>query len=105
MRRRWWWCNVLAIMRECEVVATAEAIAIVVLELASNWWVTELSSLLDIRWIVIVKVVVGGFEAIAEALALNVAELMWRRIPTAAIMVGVIPVLPILSCQQNGHAQ
>jgi hypothetical protein len=72
-RRRWW--NTIAEMREGHVVAAAEAITVVVSKWERDRGVTELSSLLKVRWIVVVKVVVRGFKAIMKALALNVVEL------------------------------
>jgi hypothetical protein len=45
---------------------------------------------------VVLEVVTGGFEAIAEALALNLPELLGRRIPTAAVMVRAILGRPVL---------
>jgi hypothetical protein len=103
--RRRWWRNIVAKMREGHVVAAAEAITVVVSKRERDGGVTELSSLLNIRWIVVVKVVVRGFEAIMKALALNVAELWRRRIPATAIMVGAVRVLPVLGREQNWRAQ
>lgn len=103
--RRWWRCKTLAVMRKGHVVAAAETVTVVVSKLEGDRGVTELSSLLNIQWIVVVKVVVRGFEAIMKALALDVTELRRGRIPATAIMVGVIRVLPVLGRKQNRRAQ
>lgn len=95
----------LAVMREGQIVAAAEAIPVVILEFARNRRVTKLSLLLDIRRVMVVKVPVGGFETIVEALPLDLAELPRRRIPSAAIMVRMILALPILGREKNGGAQ
>jgi hypothetical protein len=52
---------------------------------------------------VILKVVTARFDAIVEALALNIAELLGRRIPASAIMVGMLPV-PVLRWWSLGRA-
>jgi hypothetical protein len=59
----------------------------------------------DIRVMVALKVIAGGFDAGVEALALNVLELLGRRIPAAAIMVGVLPVLILRTRAVLGHQQ
>jgi hypothetical protein len=92
-------------MRKGHVVAAAETVTVVVSKLEGDRGVTELSSLLNIQWIVVVKVVVRGFEAIMKALALDVTELRRGRIPATAIMVGAIRVLPVLGRKQNRRAQ
>jgi hypothetical protein len=53
----------------------------------------ELPPPLRVRRVVPVEVVAGGIEAIVEALALNIAELLRRRIPAATIMVRWGPIL------------
>jgi hypothetical protein len=92
-------------MREGHVVAATEAITVLVLKFVWNRRTTKLSFLFDIRRVVVLKIPVGGFETIVEALTLDLAELPRRRIPAATIMVGVIRALPILGRQQNGGAQ
>jgi hypothetical protein len=47
----------------------------------------ELSPPLRAWWSVSVEVAATGFKAIVESLALNIPELLWRRIPAAAFML------------------
>jgi hypothetical protein len=47
----------------------------------------ELPPLLHVWWIVPVEVIATGFKAIVEALALNIPEFLWRRIPAAVFML------------------
>ena len=49
-----------------------------------------------IRGTVIFKVGPAGFDAIVESLPLNIAELLRRRIPAAAIMVWVVLTISLL---------
>jgi hypothetical protein len=46
----------------------------------------ELPSLFHTLVMVALEVIAGSFEAIVEALALNLPEFLGRRIPTAAIL-------------------
>jgi hypothetical protein len=74
-------------VREGRVVAAAEAFAICV---AIGWCdrgMAELPPLLHVWWIVPVEVIATGFKAIVEALALNIPEFLWRRIPAAVFML------------------
>jgi hypothetical protein len=62
----------------------------------------EFSSPLHIWRIVSVEVIASSFEAIVESLALNIPELLRRRIPAAAILVRWGP---ILSYEQHWRSQ
>jgi accessory gene regulator protein AgrB len=57
-----------------------------------------------IRGTVIFKVGPAGFEAIVESLPLNIAELLRRRIPAAAIMVWVVLTISLLVWAALGRA-
>jgi hypothetical protein len=71
----------------------------------------EFVSALPVRGTLILEVVAGGLDAIMEALALNVAELLGRRIPATSIMVLTIALLrtvlglAILCPEQGGRSQ
>jgi hypothetical protein len=47
----------------------------------------EFSSSPHVWRIAPVEVIMTGFKAIVEALALNIPELLWRRVPAAAFML------------------
>ena len=80
-------------VREGRVVAAAKAFAVCVAVGAWNLGMSEFSSALHVWRIVPVEVVAGSFDAIVEALALNIPELLWRRIPAAAILGRRGPIL------------
>ncbi len=85
------------------IVAAAEAVAIIVAVVSRNRGTAVFHSVFHVRVMVILKVVTGRFDATVEALALNIAELLGRRIPASAIMVGMLPV-PVLRWWSLGRA-
>jgi hypothetical protein len=75
-----------------------------------NRRMAEFVSPFRVRLMAAFKVVAGGFDAIVEALALNLPELLWRRIPAATIMVLTIALLRVvlglrLCPEQGGRSQ
>jgi hypothetical protein len=89
-------------VREGRVVAAAEAFAVCVAVGRWNPRMPEFSPPIRARRIVPVEVIAGSFEAIVESLALNIPELLRRRIPAAAILVRWGP---ILSYEQHWRSQ
>jgi hypothetical protein len=71
-------------VREGRVVAATEAVAIGVADRWGNRGTAELSPSSRVGLSAPVEIVAGGFDAIVEALPLNVAEFRWGRIPAAA---------------------
>jgi hypothetical protein len=68
------------------VVAAAEALAVVPARVARNMGMTVFVAILYVRPAMMVEVLASTFDAIVEALALDVAELLRRRIPAAVIL-------------------
>jgi hypothetical protein len=68
------------------IVAAAEAFAVIPSRVVGNVGVAVFVAVLYIRAAMVVVVLAGTFDAIMEALALNVAELLRRRIPAALIL-------------------
>jgi hypothetical protein len=56
----------------------------------------EFPSSLWVRLAVAFEVAPAGFDAIVEALTLDIAELLRRRIPSATIVIRVILTVPLL---------
>jgi hypothetical protein len=74
----------------------------------------EFPSSFHIRGMAAFEVAAPRFEAIVESLPLNIAKLLWRRIPAAAIMVWAILTVSLLRTvlgravlgdEQNGYCQ
>ena len=83
---------VFAEVRKGHIVAAAETVAVFVACGPRNRRMAEFVSPFRVRGTLILEVVAGGFDAILEALALNLPKLLGRRIPAATIMVRVILV-------------
>lgn len=101
---------VFAEVRKGHIVAAAEALAVFVVCVPRNRRIAEFVSSLRVRGTLILEVAAGGFDAIVEALALNLPELLWRRIPAATIMVLTIALLRVvlglrLCPEQGGRSQ
>jgi hypothetical protein len=72
-------------VREGRVVAATEAVAIGVADRWGNRGMAEFSPSSRVGLFAPVEIVAGGFDAIVEALPLNVAEFRRGRIPAATI--------------------
>ena len=92
-------------MREGRIVAALKALTICVAVAWRNGGTAVFPSVVHIGVMATFKVIPGGFEAGVEALALNVLELLRWRIPAAAIMVGVLPVLVLRRRSVLGYEQ
>jgi hypothetical protein len=95
---------VVAEVRESRFVASAEAFAVLVASGWGNRGVPELPSLFHALVMVVLEVVAGRFEAIVEALALNLPELLGRRIPTTAVLA-ISLLRAVLGWSVLGHEQ
>jgi hypothetical protein len=91
-------------VRESRFVASAEAFAVLVASGWGNRGVPELPSLFHSLVMVVLEVVAGRFEAIVEALALNLPELLGRRIPTTAVLA-ISLLRAVLGWSVLGHEQ
>jgi hypothetical protein len=83
-------------VREGRIVAVAEAFAVFVAVGWGNGGMAVFPAPVHVRITVVFEVVAAGFDAIVEAPALHIAELLGRCIPAAAIMVWVILAISIL---------
>jgi hypothetical protein len=88
-------------VRNGHLITAAETVAVVVANGWGNRGMAEFISPFHIQFTMTFKVVAGGFDAIVEALALNVPELLGRCIPAAAIMVRVVLRCPVLGHEQG----
>jgi hypothetical protein len=68
------------------IVAAAEAFAVIPSRIVRNVGMAVFVAVLYIRPAMVVVVLASTFDAIMEALALNVAELLRRRIPAALVL-------------------
>jgi hypothetical protein len=73
-------------VRKGHIVAAAEAFAVFVAGGFGHRRPTELHCRIHVRGTVAFVVSAAGFDAIMESLPLNIAELLWRRIPAGAIL-------------------
>ena len=92
-------------MSEGRIVAAVKSFSVSVAVMGRNGGTLVFPSVVQIRVMVALKVVACGFNAGMEPLALNILELLGRRIPAAAIMVGVLPVLILWTRAVLGHKQ
>ena len=83
-------------VRECRVVAAAEAFAVRIAIVSANRRMAESPCFFHIRGTVVFEVSTAGLDAILESLPLNIAELLRRRIPAAAIIVWVVLTVSLL---------
>jgi hypothetical protein len=92
----------------------AETFAVFVACLWGDGGMAEFPSSFHIRGMAAFEVAAPRFEAIVESLPLNIAKLLWRRIPAAAIMVWAILTVSLLRTvlgravlgdEQNGYCQ
>jgi hypothetical protein len=83
-------------VRKCRIVAVAEAFAVFVTGGLGDRGMAESICSFDIWGTVILKVGPAGLDAIVESLPLNIAELLRRRIPAAAIVVWVVLTISLL---------
>ena len=84
---------VFAEVLEGRIIAAVKAFPVSVPVLWRNGRTPVFPPVLHIRVMAILKVVAGGFNTVVKALTLNVAELLRWRIPAAAIVISVLPVL------------
>jgi hypothetical protein len=100
----------LAEMSEGRIVAAVKSFSECVAVTLRNGGTLVFPPVIHIRVMVALKVIASGFDAGVKTLALNVLELLGRRVPAATIMVGVLPVLilrarPVLRHQQGRCSQ
>jgi hypothetical protein len=74
-------------VREGHIITASETITIVTASGWRNRRMTKFPPPFRVRLLVPCKVIAGRPKAILKALALNFAELLWRRIPAAALMI------------------
>lgn len=72
-----------------DVVAAAEAVTVGFALLWGHVRVTELFVLLDIGLAMVVEVVAGTFDAVVEALPLDVIQLLGRHVPAPFLAIGL----------------
>jgi hypothetical protein len=103
------WSRSCLEVRNGQIVAAAEAVAVIIAEGWRNVGIAEFISSFHIRGTMILDVLVGALNAIVEALALKVAKLRWRRIPAAAILaiawLRVVLGLAVLRPEQGRGSQ
>jgi hypothetical protein len=92
-------------MSEGRIVAAVKALSEGVAVMGRNRGTPVFPSVIHIPVMVALKVVAGGFDAGVEALALNLLELLGRRVPAAAIVVSVLPVLILRARAVLRHQQ
>jgi hypothetical protein len=100
---------VIAEVRKGQIVAAAEAVAVIIAEGTGNVGMAEFVSSFHVRGTMILDVHVGTLDAIVEALTLKVAKLRWRRIPVAVILaiagLRVVLRVVILRPEQGRRSQ
>jgi len=89
-------------VREGHIVAAAEAFTVLVAVRWGDRWAAEVPFPVYVRILMVFEVAAAGFDAIVEALALHIAELLRRRIPSPAIMFGVILTIALLWLVRTG---
>jgi hypothetical protein len=92
-------------VRESRLVAAAEAFAVFVAGGLGYRRIAELHDRVHVRGALAFEVSTAGLDAILEPSPLNIAELLRRRIPAAAIMVWADLGLAVLGNKQGGGAQ
>jgi hypothetical protein len=101
-------------VRKGRIVAVAEALAVFVTGVWGNGGMAVFPSPVHVWMTVVFEVAAAGFDAIVEAFALHIAELLRRSIPAAAILVLVFLLISllrvvlgraILSHEQGGRSQ
>jgi hypothetical protein len=91
-------------VRKGLIVAAPEAVPVIIAGGWGNRGIAEFVSSLGVWLTAVFKVAAGGFDAIVEALALDLAELLRGDIPAAAIMILAIPLLrAVLGLAVLGH--
>ena len=83
-------------VREFQVVTAAEAFAILIAILWANRGMAECPCSFRSWGTVIFKVGPAGLDAIVKSLPLNIAELLRRRIPAAAIVAWAVLTISLL---------
>jgi hypothetical protein len=76
---------IIAEVRIGQMVSAAETVAVIFASLGRNAGMAECSPGIGVRRKPAIKIPVAGIEAIVEALALNLAQLLRRRIPGATV--------------------
>ena len=69
-----------------DFIATAESLPVVVPGTGRDMRMTEFVAIVDVRGAVVVEVLAGSFNTIVEALTLDVAKLLRRRIPSISVL-------------------
>ncbi len=63
------------------LIAALEAFPVICTRALRNVWVPIFFAIVHIRPAMVIEVFAGTFNTIVKALALNLAELLWRRVP------------------------